>query len=52
MIDENIILKLSSGEEIVCRLVGDEHPRTFEITNPLMVSASKHDNQTTNKKTQ
>ena len=39
MIDENIILKLSSGEEIVCRLVGDEHPRTFEITNPLMVSA-------------
>ena len=37
MIDENIILKLSSGEEIVCRLVGDEHPRTFEITNPLQV---------------
>lgn len=39
MIDENIILKLSSGEEIICRLVGDEHPKTFEISNPLMVSA-------------
>ena len=39
MIDDNIILKLSSGEEIICKLVGDEHPKTFEISNPLMVSA-------------
>jgi hypothetical protein len=33
------ILKLSSGEEIICNLLGDEHPRTYEIESPLKVNA-------------
>jgi|TARA_B110000503_G_C7143400_1_gene411883 hypothetical protein len=31
------ILKLQSGEEIVCNLVADEHPRTFSIESPLKI---------------
>ena len=37
---ENIILKLSSGEEIVCRLVEDTQSGTIQITNPLLVSTT------------
>lgn len=37
---ENIILKLSSGEEIVCRLVEDTQSETIQITNPLLVSTT------------
>ena len=33
------IMKLSSGEEIICNLVGDEHPRTFSISSPLKMNA-------------
>jgi len=29
------IMKLSSGEEIVSELLGDEHPRTFSVKSPL-----------------
>lgn len=32
------ILKLLSGEEIICNLVADEHPRTYEIESPLQIS--------------
>ena len=32
------ILKLTSGEEIICDVVADEHPRTFEIKEPLKVN--------------
>ena len=32
------ILKLLSGEEIICDVVADEHPRTFEIKEPLKVN--------------
>jgi hypothetical protein len=35
---ENIILKLSSGEEIVCRLVSDENGN-IDISNPLLLSS-------------
>ena len=36
------IMKLSSGEEIICNLVADEHPRTFSISSPLrMISMPK-----------
>ena len=37
---ENIILKLSSGEEIVCRLVEDTQSGMIQITNPLLVSTT------------
>ena len=37
---ENIIIKLSSGEEIVCRLVEDTQSGTIQITNPLLVSTT------------
>ena len=36
--ENNKILKLSSGEEIVCKLKGDEHPRTYEIESPLKIN--------------
>jgi len=39
MITENIILKLTSGEEIVCKLTGNEDSGTYEIENPLLVSS-------------
>jgi len=32
------ILKLLSGEEIICNLIADEHPRTYEIASPLQIS--------------
>ncbi|QZI94493.1 hypothetical protein MelnitzEXVC044M_213 [Methylophilales phage Melnitz EXVC044M] len=32
------ILKLQSGEEIICDVVSKEHPRTFEIKAPLKVN--------------
>lgn len=32
------ILKLLSGEEIICDVVSKEHPRTFEIKEPLRVN--------------
>jgi hypothetical protein len=32
------ILKLTSGEEIICDVIADEHPRTFEIKEPLKVN--------------
>lgn len=32
------ILKLQSGEEIICNVIADEHPRTFEIKSPLKIS--------------
>ena len=31
------IMKLSSGEEIICCLVADEHPRTFNVRYPMKV---------------
>jgi len=31
------IMKLSSGEEIVCDLVADEHPRTYNVRFPMKV---------------
>jgi len=31
------IMKLSSGEEIICCLVADEHPRTFKVRYPMKV---------------
>jgi len=33
----NKIIKLSSGEEIVCKLVEREHNRSYEIENPLKI---------------
>lgn len=38
MNENNKILKLMSGEEIVCKLVADENPRTFEIASPLKIN--------------
>tara|TARA_Y100000389_G_C17225190_1_gene395278 strand:+ start:214 stop:633 length:420 start_codon:yes stop_codon:yes gene_type:complete len=32
------ILKLTSGEEIICDVIADENPRTFEIKEPLKVN--------------
>ena len=32
------ILKLLNAEEIICNLIADEHPRTFEIQSPLQIS--------------
>ena len=32
------ILKLQSGEEIICDVISKEHPRTFEIKSPLKVN--------------
>ena len=32
------ILKLQSGEEIICNVIADEHPRTFEIKSPLKIN--------------
>lgn len=32
------ILKLHSGEEIICDVISKEHPRTFEIKEPLKVN--------------
>ena len=32
------ILKLLSGEEIICDVISKEHPRTFEISTPLRIS--------------
>jgi len=31
------IMKLSSGEEIVCDLIADEHPRTYNVRFPMKV---------------
>ena len=31
------IMKLSSGEEIVCDLIADEHPRTYSVRYPMKV---------------
>ena len=31
------IMKLSSGEEIVCDLLADEHPRTYNVRFPMKV---------------
>jgi hypothetical protein len=31
------IMKLSSGEEIICDLMADEHPRTFSVRYPMKV---------------
>ena len=31
------IMKLSSGEEIICCLIADEHPRTFNVRYPMKV---------------
>ena len=31
------IMKLSSGEEIICTLTADEHPRTYNVTYPMKV---------------
>jgi|TARA_R110000803_G_scaffold50765_2_gene105221 hypothetical protein len=39
MTTENIILKLSSGEEIVCKLTDDIASKTYQIENPLLVSS-------------
>jgi len=33
------IMKLSSGEEIVSRMVSDEHPRTFNVQLPLKLQS-------------
>jgi len=33
----NKIIKLSSGEEIVCKIVEREHNRSYEIENPLKI---------------
>ena len=40
MTDEKItkILKLSSGEEIIARLVDDDQPKTFVVSHPLKLS--------------
>jgi hypothetical protein len=38
MTEPNIkIMKLSSGEEIICTVVTDEHPRTYNVTYPMKV---------------
>ena len=38
MTEQNIkIMKLSSGEEIICTVVTDEHPRTYNVTYPMKV---------------
>jgi hypothetical protein len=37
MIAENIILKLNSGEEIVCKVTSAEESVIYEIENPLLV---------------
>ena len=48
MTDEKItkILKLSSGEEIIARLMEETHPKTFAVSQPLKLSsipkATKH----------
>ena len=48
MTDEKItkILKLSSGEEIIARLLEETHPKTFAVSQPLKLSsipkATKH----------
>ena len=40
MTDKNYqIMRLSSGEEIICNLVDDTHPRTFGIETPLRINA-------------
>lgn len=38
MTEPNIkIMKLSSGEEIICTVVTDDHPRTYNVTYPMKV---------------
>ena len=31
------IMKLSSGEEIICNVISDEHPRTLSVKMPMKV---------------
>ena len=31
------IMKLTSGEEIICDVISDEHPRTFSVKMPMKV---------------
>jgi hypothetical protein len=41
MTDESTIkiIKLSTGEEIVCNLVADQHPTLFSVSKPLKLSS-------------
>jgi len=33
------IMRLSSGEELVCNLIDDSHPRTYNVETPLRINA-------------